>query len=341
MAKNSNLHNAKKAKNDEFYTQLSDIENEMKHYKDFFRGKVVYCNCDSLKSNFVRFFFLKFQDYGLKKLIATSFNENGKGTFYEISEGDVNGNGMIDYNEVVATELEGNGDFRSQECIDILKTADVVVTNPPFSLFREYIAQLVEFEKKFLVMGNGNAITYKENFPLIKDDKMWLGVTLFTGKMPFFVVPKEFVSENDRVIIKEDGTMLKQVNSIAWFTNIDHKKRHLSLDLYKKYTPEEYPHYDNYDAINVDKTADIPMDWDGVMGVPITFLDKYCPEQFEIVSFRKGDDGKDLVFTRERESSTILSNPCATAKYGLITGAKHTMCKDGRSRYARIAIRRK
>lgn len=291
MAKNNNnLHAAKTAKNDEFYTQLTDIEKECKHYRDFFRGKVVYCNCDDAReSNFFKYFAMNFEFLGLKKLITTGFKADGHGVIFTY-EGDKNSNHIIDDEEIVVTEMQGNGDFRSEECIALLKEADVVVTNPPFSLFREYIAQLMEYNKKFLILGNGNAITYKEIFPLIKENKLWLGVTLFTGKMPYFVVPKEFVAENDRVIVKEDGTILKQVNSIAWFTNIEHKKRHEPLDLYKKYNPVEYPKYDNYDAINCDKTVDIPMDYDGVIGVPITFLDKFCPEQFEIVGWSRHND---------------------------------------------------
>lgn len=282
MTKNNNLHSARKAKNDEFYTQFSDIEKEMVHYRNFFRGKVVYCNCDSLESNFFKYFFLNFKFLGLKKLICTSYNENGHGTFFETDCGDENNNSIVDGDEVKATELEGNGDFRSQECIDILKTADVVVTNPPFSLFHEYVDQLMEYEKKFLIIGNQNAITYKEIFPLIKNNELWFGPSIGSGDR-IFTVPDSYELRANVSGIDENGKKFVRVNGVRWFTNIDHNKRRLPLDLYKKYSPEEYPHYDNYDAINVDKTADIPMDFDGVMGVPITFLDKYCPEQFEIV----------------------------------------------------------
>ena len=263
---NANLSNAKRAKNDEFYTQLSDIENELKHYKNHFAGKVVYCNCDDAReSNFFRFFQKKFNDYGLKKLITTSYNENGHGSVL-VYEGDTNGNGKLDDNEIKVSDLKGNGDFRSEECIELLKEADIVVTNPPFSLFREYIATLVQYDKKFLVIGNKNAITYKEIFPLIKENKLWLG----------YYCPNEFRLPN--------GDTTKKVNGLCrWFTNLDYSKRHEDLILYKKYTAEEFPKYDNYDAIEVSKTSDIPMDYDGIIGVPITFLDKFNPSQFEII----------------------------------------------------------
>ena len=274
---NVSLSNAKRAKNDEFYTQLSDIENELKHYKSHFAGKVVYCNCDDArKSNFFRFFQKKFNDYGLKKLITTSYNENGHGSVL-VYEGDTNGNGKLDDNEVKVSELKGNGDFRSEECIELLKESDIVVTNPPFSLFREFIATLVHYDKKFLVIGNKNAITYKEIFPLIKENKLWLG----------YYCPNEFRLPN--------GDTTKKVNGLCrWFTNLDIKKRHEDLILYKKYTAEEFPKYDNYDAIEVSKTSDIPMDYDGIIGVPITFLDKFNPSQFEIV----GDacNGSDSIY---------------------------------------------
>ena len=271
-SKNTNLHSAKKAKNDEFYTQLSDIEKEMAHYKDFFKGKVVYCNCDDAReSNFFKFFSNNFESLGLKKLITTGYKENGKGVKL-VYEGDKNGNFMVDDAEVVMTELEGNGDFRSEECIELLKECDVVVTNPPFSLFREYVAQLMEYGKKFLIIGSMNAITYKEIFPYIKNNELWLGMNWV----------KDFVQPNGEV---------KKFGNICWYTNIGHARRNTELDLYKKYSADEYPKYDNYDAIEVSKVSEIPMDYDGVMGVPITFLDKYCPTQFEIVGMAE-DNGK-------------------------------------------------
>ena len=280
---NASLSNAKKAKNDEFYTQLSDIENELKHYKSHFAGKVVYCNCDDArKSNFFRFFQKKFNDYGLKKLITTSYNENGHGSVL-VYEGDTNGNGKLDDNEVKVSELKGNGGFRSEECIEYLKESDIVVTNPPFSLFRDYIATLTQYDKKFLIIGNTNAITYKEVFPLIKENKLWLGWSSFNKGM-YFYVPEDYKYADTYKFEKEiNERKVMRVSSICWFTNLDHSRRHEDLILYKKYTPEEYPKYDNYDAIEVSKVCEIPKDYDGIMGVPITFLDKYNPSQFEIV----------------------------------------------------------
>lgn len=275
---NANLSNAKRAKNDEFYTQLSDIENELKHYKNHFAGKVVYCNCDDVrKSNFFRFFQKKFNDYGLKKLITTSYNENGHGSVL-VYEGDTNGNGKLDDNEVKVSELKGNGDFRSEECIELLKESDIVVTNPPFSLFREFIATLVQYGKKFLVIGNNNAITNKEIFPLIKENKLWLGFS--DNKTMEFVMPDSYEKYN---YIDKKGRKIGKVPAISWFTNLEHSKRNDEIILYKKYTPEEFPKYDNYDAIEVSRVCEIPKDYNGVMGVPITFLGKYNPSQFEIV----------------------------------------------------------
>ena len=284
---NVSLSNAKRAKNDEFYTQLSDIENELKHYKNHFAGKVVYCNCDDAReSNFFRFFQKKFNDYGLKKLITTSYNENGHGSVL-VYEGDTNGNGKLDDTEIKVSELKGNGDFRSEECIELLKEADIVVTNPPFSLFREYIATLVQYNKKFLVIGNQNAITYKEIFPLIKENKLWTG----NNMVKTFRVP-QVTNKNCEVL--PNGDIIAKFGSICWFTNLDIKKRHEEIILYKSYNEEEFPKYDNYDAIEVSKVCEIPKDYNGVMGVPISFFDKYNPSQFEIVKFRNGDDDKDL-----------------------------------------------
>lgn len=285
MAKNNNLHTAKATKNDEFYTQLEDIENELKYYKEHFRGKVVYCNCDGFlneeKSNFFVYFSLNYEFLGLKGLICTKYNPNGKGRKYEYY-GDLNGNNYPDEEEIFTSDLEGDGDFRSEECIELLKKCDIVCTNPPFSLFRQYVAQLFEYKKDFLIIGNVNAISYKEVFPLIKENKMWLGVSITSGDRKF-VVPDNYPLNAAGCGIDENGKRYIRVKGVRWFTNLDHKKRHEELLLYKKYNAEEYPKYDNYDAIEVGKTKDIPMDYDGVIGVPITFLDKYCPTQFEIV----------------------------------------------------------
>lgn len=273
--KNSNLHQAKRVKNDEFYTLLTDIEKEMNHYKPYFKGKTILCNCDDVrKSNFFVYFSNNFESLGIKKLITTGYDEDGRGVVFEY-EGDKNGNLMVDPNEIKVTELKGNGDFRSEECVEYLKQADIVITNPPFSLFRDFIALLFKYNKDFIIIGNQNAITYKEVFPYIMENRLWLGNNYV----------KEFV--------QPDGTR-KKFGNILWYTNIPHKKRNLPMDFYKTYNEKEFPKYDNYDAINVDKTCDIPMDYYGVMGVPITFLDKYCPAQFEIVRFRKGNDDKDL-----------------------------------------------
>ena len=278
--KNENLHKAKVAKNDEFYTRLQDIENELRHYRNHFKGKVVYCNCDDAReSNFFKYFSLSFEFLGLKKLIATGYKENGKGVAL-VYEGDKNGNRNVDDEEISVTELNGNGDFRSEECIEFLKEADIVVTNPPFSLFREYVAQLMQYGKEFLIIGNGNAVTYKEIFPYIKDNKMWIGASKGIGGKFSFIVSNDY---DNKFVYEENGVRLGQVNSACWFTNLEHKKRNEELILYKHYNPTEYPKYDNYDAIEVSKVAEIPMDYEGVMGVPISFLDKYCPNQFEII----------------------------------------------------------
>lgn len=294
MAKNANLHNAKTAKNDEFYTQLTDIEKEMKYYKDFFRGKTVYCNCDDAReSNFFKYFSMNFEHLGLKKLICTGYKENGKGVIL-CYEGDTNGNRKVDDEEIVVTELEGNGDFRSEECINYLKQADVVVTNPPFSLFREYVKQLMDYGKKFIIIGNQNAITYKEIFPYIKNNQLWLGMSM-NGSNRWFSAPDTYeVKENAAGYKVVDGKKMFFVNGVTWFTNIMNPRRNEVIDLYKKYNPEEYPKYDNYNAIEVSKVERIPMDYDGIMGVPITFLYKYNPTQFEIVggyNYSKDYDG--------------------------------------------------
>jgi len=293
---NRSLHKASKAKKDEFYTQLSDIENELKHYKDQFRGKVVFCNCDDpTESNFVKYFTMNFAHLGLKKLIATHYkgaNLFSKEPAYKLEyTGEKNGSRVPDTSKFIK-KMIGTGDFRSEECIELLKEADIVVTNPPFSLFREYVAQLIEYNKKFLIIGNKNSITYKEIFKLIKENKVWMGHG-FSGGNAYFQTP--YGNEGYATGVYNPQTGLVKFRNVGWFTNMDYKGRHENLVLYKKYTPKEYPKYDNFNGINVDKTADIPLDYNGMMGVPITFLDKYNPEQFEIIKFRKGDDDKDLI----------------------------------------------
>jgi len=283
---NKNLHKANQAKKDEFYTQLIDIEKELKHYKDEFRGKVVFCNCDDPKeSNFVKYFSNNFEHLGLKKLIATHYKEANLFTRespYRLEyTGDKNGNHKADLDEFTV-EMIGTGDFRSDECIKLLKEADIVVTNPPFSLFREYVAQLFEHKKKFLIIGNINAVTYKECFKLIKSNQMWIGASIHSGDREFRV-PDDYPLEAAGSRIDEEWNKYIRVKWVRWFTNLDYKERHEDLILYKKYNPEEYPKYDNYDAINVNITKDIPADYPETMGVPVTFMDKYNPEQFEIL----------------------------------------------------------
>ena len=288
MAKNENLSKAKKAKNDEFYTQISDIENELKHYKKHFRGKTVFCNCDDPEySSFWKYFHLNFEHLGLKKLITTHYHDSEPTYKMEYEGGNDN-----DISVGKITPLEQNGDFRSPECIELLKSADIVVTNPPFSLFREYIGQLMEYKKKFVIIGNMNAITYKEIFPLIQNNQLWLGNGFKAGNA-YFKIPDSAVSSYAKGVYDETTGLVKFRNC-TWFTNLDIAKRHELIDLVEHYSPDKYPKYDNYDAINVNKTLDIPVDYDGVMGVPITMLQYYCPEQFEIIKFRKGDDDKDL-----------------------------------------------
>jgi len=348
---NKNLHKAKNSKKDEFYTQLVDIEKELKHYKNQFRGKVVYCNCDDpFESNFFKYFAASFNALRLKKIITTSYvkspivggqlplfemeglKPSGKEPFkMEIKEvTDINRNGAINlddikyllkHNKNTAAPLRGNGDFRSDECIKFLKKADIVVTNPPFSLFREYVAQLVEYDKKFLILGDQNAITYKEIFKLIKENKLWLGYE--NGGTKWFQVPDDYdiTTESRKKIV--NGIKYFSAGRILWFTNLDTIKRHKNIDLYKKYTPEEFPKYDNYDAININRFIDIPSDYKGAMGVPITFLDKYNPKQFQILS----------------SNDIRLNNKVPFKEHGLIKDKDGTI--NGKPTYVRIVIKNK
>ena len=286
---NSNLRKAAKVKADEFYTQLSDIEKELQHYKKHFKNKIVYCNCDDPRvSNFFNYFALNFEYLELKKLITTCyknqewnlFSQNAsESAVYLEYEGDKNGNKIPDAEEIGINQLKGDGDFRSEESIELLKQADIVVTNPPFSLFREYVDQLITHRKKFLIVGHQNAITYREIFKLLKEDKIWLGN--YAGDMSF-KVPATYPERNTRFWIDESGQKWRSMGNTCWFTNLNIKKREEKLVLYKKYSKEEFPFYDNYNAINVDKVAEIPIDYGGYMGVPITFLDKHNKNQFEI-----------------------------------------------------------
>ena len=354
---NTSLKKASKAKNDEFYTQIADIERECTHYTDHFKGKTIFCNCDDpYESNFFKYFAMNFNFLGIKKLIATCYAgspiANGELSLFddeseedkttkvphkiEITETpDINQDGAVDLADVRLllssdknhlTRLKGDGDFRSNECIEILKQTDIVITNPPFSLFREYVAQLVKYEKQFLIIGSLNAITYKEIFPLIKNNKLWLGYGFANGNAYFKIEnPRDFSAG-----VYDPATGLVKFRNVSWFTNLDHTKRHDEMKLYKKYNPSEYPKYDNYDAIEVGKTAEIPVDWNGIMGVPISFLDKYNPEQFEIIGLANDKREKNDAFVQAES-------------YNLDEQHKNFVgfVINGKATYARIAIKKK
>jgi len=279
-----NLHIAKAGKNDRFFTQITDIENELHHYRKQLKGKTVYVNCDgSVQSNFRKHLMMAFDVYGLKRLIITTFKVDGsRAEKYDITDG-LDG----DYRKLIKVtkpvKLKGDGDFRSDECIELLKQADVVIGNPPFSLFRSYVEQIIAHKKKLLIVGNVNAIEYKEIFPLIQANKLWLGPSL-SGRNPEFQVPDDYVITTKASRVDENGNKFVKVTGIRWFTNMTHSKRNETLLMYKTYSKKEYPKYDNYDAINVDKVKGIPMDYTGEMGVPITFMDKFNPNQFEIIT---------------------------------------------------------
>lgn len=318
---NKNLHKAKTNKEDEFYTQLSDIEKELKYYKKHFKGKIIYCNCDDPRvSNFFHYFSYNFEKLGLKKLITTCYknqnidlfsqNESEQAIYLEYN-GDKNGNHAPDLTEIGINHLEGDGDFRSSESIELLKQADIVVTNPPFSLFREYVSQLIKYDKKFIIVGNQNAITYKETFQLIKENKIWLGYK--NGDMEF-KVPNYYEERETRYRQDENGQKWRSFGNICWFTNLNIAKRDEDLILYKQYSSKEYLKYDSYDIVNVDKIKDIPMNYDGVMGVPITYIAKYNPKQFELLGIAN--------------SARWIGHEC----YTLI---------NGRKIYNRILIRRR
>ena len=368
---NASMNAALKAKNDEFYTLLTDIEKEMRYYRKHFKGKTVLCNCDDpFESNFFKYFVLNFNRLGLKKLIATCYHtspivgqqlqyrydKDGPMSFLfgdELDEKysekhpykavvtkvyDTSGDGGIDMLDVAElfksgenelTELEGDGDFRSQECLHLLDESDIVLTNPPFSLFREYVAVMMEHKKHFIIIGNSNAITYKEVFPLIMQNRLWLGVTRSgTGSM-WFRIMDDFPEKSGQKI--ENGIRYQTIGNSAWFTNLDVKKRHEELILVKRYSPENYPSYTNYDAIEVSKVADIPCDYSGMMGVPITFLGKYNPDQFEILGL----------------SSTMAKpiDECVEPDAEYIKGGPRFYVKEGHKKYKRcydrIVIRNK
>ena len=296
MTRNANnelLQKAKKSKSDEFYTQFSDIEAELKHYKVHFKNKIIYCNCDDPRiSNFFKYFALNFHELGIKKLIASCFKEKENGFFFEYTGTEKEKNKP---NSKDIVYFNGDGDFRSLESIKLLQKSDIIITNPPFSLFREYVDQLVKYNKKFLIIGNINAITYKEIFKLIKEDKAWLGINLGRG-ISGFIVPKHYELYGTEARVDSSGNRIISPNNCLWLTNLNTSKRHENISLTKRYfgNEKEYPKYDNYNGININKTKDIPLDYNGHMGVPITFLHKFNPNQFEIIKFRKGDDEKDL-----------------------------------------------
>lgn len=354
-ALNRSLVGAKLAKEDEFYTQLSDIERELKHYKKHFKGKTVYLNCDDPRvSNFFHYFSYNFEKLGLKKLIATCYKNQEIDLFSQnkseeavclVYEGDKNGNMVPDLAEIGTKNLKGDGDFRSSESIELLQEADIVVTNPPFSLFREYVAQLMEYDKKFLIVGNQNAISYKEIFALIKSSKLWLGVN--NGDMSF-KVPEYYEPRATRFWVDENGQKWRSLGNAAWFTNLDFAKRHEDLILYKNYDPELYPKYDNYDAIEVSKVVDIPMDFNGVMGVPLTFLGKHNPDQFEILGLSgtsypttKSYGKKERVVNGVRKKSNTGTLGCVirTASFG--AGTHFDVGYPVKGIYRRLFIRRK
>ncbi len=336
---NKLLNSAKTAKKDEFYTQLSDIENELRHYRPHFKGKTVLCNCDDPRvSNFFKYFALNFEILGLKRLIATCYKNNEPDLFsmntceqavYIIYEGDKNGNRVPDPEGMDVLPLKGDGDFRSEECVELLKQADIVCTNPPFSLFREYVAQLVKYDKKFIIIGHQNALKYKEIFPLIKDNRMWLGYGFAGGAA-------HFISKYDDVATAGDHKEgMIRVSGVVWYTNLEIKKRHEELILWKTYNPEDYPKYANYDAIDVSKTSDIPVDYDGLMGVPITFMDKYNPDQFEISGLAHGNLGVELGLKPYDRSLKRLNKGLRDGDLYLMKGDKIEIP------YTRIIIRRK
>lgn len=338
-SKQSSLGSAKAAKNDEFYTQLSDIEKELKHYRKHFKDKVVYLNCDDPReSEFFHYFSYNFEKLGLKKLIAACYKSQDIDLFstgdteravYLEYEGDKDGDRIPGRDEIEVKEFAGDGDFRSPESIELLKQADIVVTNPPFSLFREFLAQLMEFEKKFLIIGNMNALKYKEVWPYIQQNRLWLGVTRTgTGQM-WFRVSDDFPAKSGQKV-GDDGHRYQTIGNSAWFTNLDHSKRHEEIILYKQFSADAYPRYANFDAIEVSKVVDIPLDYDGVMGVPITFLGKYNPEQFEIL-------GTSL------ELAEPMSSVAAKGTYP--QGGPNFYLSNGdgtfRRTYERLAIRKK
>lgn len=358
-SKNSSLSKARDAKQDEFYTQLTDIQKELKHYRKHFKGKTVYCNCDDPRiSGFFHYFSFNFEKLGLNKLITTCYKNNSHDLFSAndsdeavmlVYEGDKDGDNVPSIEEIGVTKLRGDGDFRSEESIELLKQADIVVTNPPFSLFREYVNQLLQYEKKFVIVGNQNAITYRDVFPHIMQNRMWLGYN--NGDMAF-KVPEHYESRATRFWMDETGQKWRSLGNAGWFTNLDISKRHEHLILYRNYSKDAYKSYDNYDAISIEKVKDIPCDYDGIMGVPITFLEKYNPDQFEIVGIAKtwfglatktypkheqvDKNGKKSVVTKLNDQPAIkVDKPPVGKTYYVVDGQFYE------ATYVRVLIRRK
>lgn len=371
VKKERNLNAASKAKKDEFYTQLSDIEKEMRYYRKHFKDKVIFCNCDDpFESNFFKYFVLNFNRLGLKKLIATCYatspiantqlslfdiigteNENLSKAYKAVVTKvyDKTGDGGIDMFDVAElfksgenelTELAGDGDFRSEECLALLDDADIVVTNPPFSLFREYVSVLLEHKKHFIIIGNVNAITYKEFFPLIKENKVWIGASIHSGDRKFYV-PDDYPLNAAGCGIDDDGRRFIRVKGVRWYTNLDIKQRHEEMILVKRYIPELYPQYYNYDAINVDKTADIPCDFEGIIGVPITFMDKYSPDQFDIVGLGIANLGLSIGVRPYKLEHKLYRKE--VQKRGTVDGDLYMLDENGNPvvPYARVLIRNK
>lgn len=366
-----NLNAAAKAKKDEFYTQLTDIEKEMRYYRKHFKGKTVFCNCDDpFESNFFKYFVLNFNRLGLKKLIATCYATSPivgqQLSLFDVLGGDeeqrnkpykavvtkvydVTGDGGVDMFDVAElfkshenelVELQGDGDFRSKECLALLDESDIVVTNPPFSLFREYVSVLMEHDKNFIIIGNVNAITYKEFFPLLRDNKIWIGASIHSGDRAFYV-PDDYPLNAAGCGVDEDGRRFIRVKGVRWYTNLDLKQRHEELILVKRYSPEVYPHYENFDAINVDKTVDIPCDYDGIMGVPITFMDKYSPDQFEIIGLGIANLGLSAGVQPYKPEHKEYRKE--VQRKGAVDGDLYMLDDDGHPvvPYARILIRNK
>ncbi len=356
---NRNLGDARRAQEDEFYTQLADIDRELRHYRPHFEGKVVYCNCDDPRvSNFFHYFSYNFERLGLRKLMTTCYrnnrpdlfsqNDSEQAIFLEYN-GDRDGNNVPDPEEIGVTPLTGDGDFRSEESIELLRQADIVVTNPPFSLIRDYVNQLVEHEKQFLIVGPQDAIKYAGFFPLIMDGTIWLGHN--SGDMSFRV-PDYYEPRATRYWEDEQGNKWRSMGNTCWFTNLDTPRRHEDLILYRTYNPDDYPAYDNFDAIEVGRVADIPVDYTGVMGVPITFPTKHNPDQFEIVGISQSWFGanskiypRQVQVSRNGEENLVTKLNDAPALKVDAPPRDKTYYKVGdeyfRSIYARIFIRRR